>query len=74
MIRRIFPSFVIAGLALVLWVVPSVGTQGMGTIGQRFGHPDSILVDGPTPTGRSRGITRDTLQAADAAIEAALGY
>lgn len=30
---------------LVLWFVPSVGTQGMGTIGQRVAHPDAVLFD-----------------------------
>jgi hypothetical protein len=37
---------IIAAIAAALWVVPSFGTRGMGTIGQRFSHPDSDLVAG----------------------------
>ncbi len=29
-----------AVLAAALWVVPSVGTRGQGTLGDRFTHPD----------------------------------
>lgn len=33
-----------AMLAAMLWVVPSVGTQGQGTIGDRFVHADKGIV------------------------------
>ena len=31
-------------LALAMWVVPSVGTRGQGTLGDRFVHADRALV------------------------------
>lgn len=40
------PIMSILGLAAVLWVVPSIGTQGMGTIGERHSHVDRGLVVG----------------------------
>ena len=55
------------GLALVLWVVPSIGTQGMGTIGQRYSHADRGLI-----VEAEVGARRDALRRADAAVEAAL--
>lgn len=66
-------KMLMAGLATVLWVVPSIGTQGMGTIGQRFSHPDAALADGRTGDGTSPKV-RATLQHADAAVESALGF
>jgi hypothetical protein len=42
------PTLTAIGLAAVLWVVPSIGTQGMGTIGQRFSHADRVLLEDPT--------------------------
>lgn len=36
---------VVASLALALWIVPSVGTHGQGTIGDRFVHADRGFVD-----------------------------
>ena len=50
-------------VAAVLWIVPSIGTQGMGTIGQRFSHPDLAL------TGDAGAAS---LRAADRAVETAL--
>ncbi|MBC7522560.1 MAG: hypothetical protein H7268_15885 [Sandarakinorhabdus sp.] len=41
---RVFSLTATAVLALVLWVVPSVGTLGQGTIGDRFAHVDRTLV------------------------------
>ncbi len=64
----------IAALAAVMWIVPSVGTQGMGTIGQRFVHPDSVLVDPDAGTDAARQSARAVLQSADAATETALGF
>lgn len=60
--------------AAVLWIVPSVGTQGMGTIGQGFMHPDSVLLDPDAETAVARASVRDHLQSADATAEAALGF
>lgn len=54
-------------LAAALWVVPSVGTQGMGTLGQRFSHPDDRLVHAATATA-----DRAVLQRADLAVLVAL--
>ena len=54
-------------LTALLWFVPSVGTQGMGTIGQRVVHPDAALVD-PVPTDPG---ARE-LASADARVEAAI--
>lgn len=34
----------VVALAAALWVVPSVGTLGQGTLGDRFIHPDRNLV------------------------------
>ena len=67
---RFRPPLALAGLTLLLWVVPSIGSQGMGTIGQRFTHPDAVLFD--TLPG-ARDAARTVLQQADAAAEAALG-
>ncbi|QYE36489.1 MULTISPECIES: hypothetical protein [Sphingosinicellaceae] len=72
--QRLSSSAAIAGLAAVMWIVPSVGTQGMGTIGQRFIHPDTVLVDPVADTDTARQSARITLQAADSATETALGY
>lgn len=63
MTLRLKPLSIAVGMAAVLWVVPSVGTQGIGTLGQRFSHPDRRLM----------GIDGDTeLHRADATVEAAL--
>ncbi|TRW14158.1 hypothetical protein [Glacieibacterium frigidum] len=58
----------VLGLAAVLWVVPSIGTQGMGTIGQRFAHADRALVE----ANADAAALRPTLLSADAQVEAAL--
>ena len=49
-----------ASIALALWVVPSLGTQGMGTIGQRFSHPDRNIIEAPAAPGAA-----DLLKRAD---------
>jgi len=56
------------GLAAVLWVVPSIGTQGMGTIGQRFSHADRALLENSMSDSR----LPQALRAADAEVEAVL--
>ena len=71
---RIAPKLaLVAALSAVLWVVPSVGTQGMGTIGQRFTHPDRGLIDAAADRPRDAARTRAVLQRAARAVEAALG-
>ena len=65
---RALPVMTVLGLAAVLWVVPSIGTQGMGTIGQRFSHADRALVEASV----GGNALRPALRAADARVEAAL--
>ena len=60
----------LGGATAVLWIVPSIGTQGMGTIGARVAHADATLFDS-VPTQRSAA--RVVLVRADAAAEAAMG-
>ncbi len=55
---------------VTLWVVPSVGTQGMGTIGARVTHPDAVLVD-TAPADRMAASA--LLAHADRVAETALG-
>ena len=55
-------------IAAALWVVPSLGTQGMGTIGHRFSHPDSRLYTRDTLADEAS----DKLKRADAVVEAAV--
>lgn len=59
---------VVAVAAGLLWIVPSIGTQGMGTLGQRFSHPDDGLI-----TGASMAEERAALQRVDERVSAALG-
>ena len=40
---RLLHFAVAAVAALALWVVPSVGSQGQGTFGDRFAHSDRSL-------------------------------
>lgn len=73
--RRKFPPLLLTlGLAAVMWIVPSVGTQGMGTIGQGFTHADSAVIDSEADTVVARDAVRSRLQRADTATETALGY
>nr|WP_310524373.1 hypothetical protein [Polymorphobacter sp.] len=55
-----------AALAAALWVVPSVGTRGQGTLGDRFVHADRAIVQ-DTAAGRA------VLARADAQVVAAVG-
>jgi hypothetical protein len=52
---------IIASLATALWVMPSVGTRGQGTLGDRFVHADRDLV---ADTGAGHAL----LQAADVRV------
>lgn len=56
----------IAVIAAALWVVPSLGTQGMGTIGKRFSHPDRDLVETAAQPAQP------LLQRADTVVEASV--
>lgn len=44
MTSRVLQITASAVLAAALWIVPSVGTRGQGTLGDRFVHPDRALV------------------------------
>ena len=47
-----FRVAMIASFATALWMVPSVGTHGQGTIGDRFVHADRSFV-ADTPSGHA---------------------
>ena len=64
--RRSLP--LLAASAIVLWIVPSIGTQGMGTIGRRIVHTDAALFD--TNPAR-RAASSSLLVAADTVTETA---
>ena len=55
----------VAGLAVLLWVVPSVGTQGHGSRGEIVTHVDRAIVG----QGASAA---DTLRAADEIVTKAV--
>ena len=42
---RLLPPLLLAALAIGLWVMPSVGTQGQGTLGDRYVHADRVLFE-----------------------------
>jgi hypothetical protein len=66
MTSRVFQISATAVLALALWVVPSGGTRGQGTLEDRFAHPDRGLVAGDSVADRA------TLRRADAAVLSAV--
>lgn len=55
----------VTGLAVLLWVVPSVGTQGHGSRGETFTHVDRAVI------GQGAGAAA-TLRAADQVVTAAV--
>lgn len=59
MTSRVFQLAAAAVLATALWIVPSVGTRGQGTLGDRFDHADRDLVP-PTASGRATLTRADT--------------
>lgn len=63
-----FPSLLI-GMTMLLWFVPSIGTQGMGTIGARVAHTDASLFDIDPP---HRAAAQGLLVRADRAAEIAI--
>ena len=73
-----YPVLTGAILSAVLWVIPSLGTQGMGTIGQRFAHADRDLMADDAMSAdldsERSGSVRMALLRADAAVESALGH
>ncbi len=68
MSNRMLPLVLIGGLAAVLWVVPSIGSHGMGTLGERFAHADRGLVE----VGGSPDRVTASLRDADVRVERAL--
>lgn len=68
MSNRMLPPLTIAALALIMWVVPSIGSQGLGTIGESYGHVDRTLVE----AGAVPGVVRTALRDADRRVEAVL--
>jgi len=63
-----FPILLI-GTTMLLWFVPSIGTQGMGTIGARLAHADAALFDTDSP---HRAEAQGLLVSADRAAEIAI--
>lgn len=53
-------------IALGFWVIPSFGTQGMGSIGRSFSHPDRALLGGTSSA------TAEHLRRVDLQVETAL--
>lgn len=60
----------LGGATAVLWVVPSFGTQGMGTIGAHIAHVDAMLFDA-VPAERTAA--RAMLAHTDGGVETAIG-
>ncbi len=60
---------VFIGTTMLLWFVPSIGTQGMGTIGARVAHADAALFDADAP---HRVAARALLARADRTVEVAV--
>lgn len=65
MTLRVFSLTATAALALGLWVVPSVGTRGQGTLGDRFVHVDRAIVS-------DDAAAHDSLARADHVVVAAV--
>lgn len=68
MSRRSIPVLAVLTLAATLWVVPSIGSQGMGTIGERYDHADRELFRAAAPAVGAHKI----LNRADSQVEASL--
>ncbi len=58
--KRISSVAVTVCLAVVLWVIPSVGTHGQGTLGNRFAHADQDVI-AATPRGQASLVRADHL-------------
>ncbi len=68
MAQRALPVFAVIALAATLWVVPSIGSQGMGTMGERFAHADRSLIEQDAVPATVHAVLRD----ADIQVEATL--
>jgi hypothetical protein len=66
--QRVIGYAATAALAAALWIVPSVGTRGEGTLGDRFVHPDR----GVMSAGEPDAATRAMLTRADAVVAGAV--
>jgi hypothetical protein len=63
-------SFGVTGVAaLALWIVPSVGTRGQGTLGDRFAHADREVVAAEAAPGAA---ARAALAHADTVVAKAV--
>lgn len=67
--RRMISYGMTTALAAALWIVPSVGTRGQGTLGDRFLHPDRSVMAG---TAEPDAGTRAALARADALVAGAV--
>ena len=62
----------VATLALAMWVIPSFGTQGIGTIGHRSAHPDRWLLAPTAAAATARHDADAALRAVDLAVRTAM--
>lgn len=61
--NRLMQFSAVVVLAAAMWAVPSVGTRGQGTLGDRFVHADRDIV-GTGPAARAALGRADALAAA----------
>ena len=61
-------------VALALWIVPSVGTRGQGTLGDRFVHADRAVVTAAAEPAAAEpdAAARAALARADAVVAKAV--
>jgi len=64
-------TIVVAGLAAALWVVPSLRTQGVGTIGGPLHHPDRVLQIEQNDAA-DKSVMERRLRRADASVSAVM--
>jgi hypothetical protein len=69
MTNRLISYGVTGVAALALWIVPSVGTRGQGTLGDRFTHADRAVVARDAEPDRT---TKAALARADAMVAKAV--
>ena len=65
MTSRAYQLTAMVALAAVLWIVPSNGTRGQGTLGDRFTHADQRLLG-------DNAADRAALRRADTAVNKAI--
>lgn len=61
---------IIAASTAALWVFPSFGTQGMGTLRQAYGHTDRQLFTAPISARLTESLLRNVDRRVDAAVVA----